>query len=69
MSSNNGTVAVCYLTIYIYNLDVQKSNDILSYVKPSSSKLTDSPTSRHFWVDDVPFPQVGYVFFPWMVYI
>ena len=19
------------------------------------------PTSRHFWVDDVPFPQVGYV--------
>ena len=24
-------------------------------------KLTLSPTSRHFWVDDFPFPQVGYV--------
>ena len=68
MSSNSGTVAVCYLTIYIYNLDVQKSNDILSYVKLSSSKLTDPPTSRHFsrWFS---FSPGGILFFPWMVYI
>ncbi len=27
----------------------------------ASWELNISPTSRHFWVDDFPFPQVGYV--------
>ncbi len=25
------------------------------------------PLPRYFWVDDFPFPQVGYVIFPWRV--
>ena len=32
-----------------------------------SQKTNRSPTTRHFWVDDFPFPQVGYVIVPWRV--
>ena len=32
-----------------------------------SCELAYPPTVWHFWVDDFPFPQVGYVSVPWRV--
>ena len=47
---------------HIFQMGWGKTTNWLSSLKFITLLETNiSPTSRHFWVDDLPFPQVGYV--------